>query len=195
MEVLSNKEESLKKYKEYISTHIACVQKAFQQYGKDICEIICLKRGDQGLTMDQMLSQVQSLVEIHDNSKYDKEEFEAYAAKFYPWNANYNMPYLINSNFQKAWIHHYNNNKHHPEYWKVNSKNNEFNSNEMPNIYFAEMICDWIGVSMALKSSVIDWWNSRGKNQKRNILNQVDMGLCDEILNKHQKEFDFTYLK
>ena len=96
MEVLSNKEESFKKYKEYISTHITCVQKAFQQYGKDICEIICLRRGEQGLTMEQMLSQVQSLVEIHDKSKYDKEEFEAYASKFYPWSTNYNQPYLIN---------------------------------------------------------------------------------------------------
>lgn len=193
MEIIQTKKESLLKYKEYIDNHIQCVQKAFSIFGKDISSIIYNKRGNNAITLDETMKQVEINVKDHDKSKYDIEEFEFYAAKFFPWKGNYNDNYTINKQFNIAWTHHYNNNKHHPEYWKVHSKKENFDSSEIPNVFFIEMICDWVGVSMVYKSSVYDWWFNRpnGRLQKKKILNEKDLLLCDEIINKYKNEFNF----
>ena len=193
MEIIQRKKDSLDKYKEYIDNHIQCVQNAFAIFGKDLSRIIHSKRGHNEITLEDTMKQVELNVKVHDKSKYDIEESAPYAAKFFPWKENQSDTFTINKQFNVAWTHHYKINKHHPEYWKVHSKSEPFDSKEIPNVFFIEMICDWVGVSMVYKSSVYDWWFNRpnGRLQKKKILNENDLSLCDEIIIHYKNDFNF----
>jgi len=58
--------------------------------------------------------------------------------------SNLSRNYLeCKNNFNKAWEHHYKNNKHHWNYW---IDNNEI-ALDMPLKYINQMICDWKGMS------------------------------------------------
>lgn len=54
--------------------------------------------------------------------------------------------------FQSAVNQHVNANKHHPEYWG--------SINVMPDIYIAEMVCDWLARSQEFGTDVKAWINN-----------------------------------
>lgn len=187
MEIYKTKEESRKAYKEYIYKHINGVRKAFELFGKELCEnVIALRMPSSELSSSELFHMMRSIVASHDRSKFSEEEFEAYAAKFYPCEEDMKDDTQRDVNFDKAWDHHYMHNPHHPEYWPNKVK-------LMPNCYFVEMICDWIGVSIAYHSSVYDWWFKKDRVEKVDLLPEDDIQLIDLFITRNKDMLDFGH--
>lgn len=97
---------------------------------------------------------------IHDYSKFSKEEFGAYARKFYGEYPNKDdisvvngwytgkLKSEINEEFGKAWTHHYKNNPHHWQYWIRADKPVAMFEEDL-----REMIADWFGASRGYTGS------------------------------------------
>ena len=79
----------------------------------------------------------------HDNSKYEIEEFDAYRKNYYP--VNEEEKELNKEDFEKAWKHHYESNRHH---WQCrqfdNCKDNKLSKEQI--LDCLENICDWMAV-------------------------------------------------
>jgi len=85
------------------------------------------------------------LLLLHDISKFGPNEWSGYVHNFFE-NNNFKK-----NKFKAALSHHYNNNKHHWQYW---------NNQTIPYKYICEMIADWIGVQNATnKKPAIQWYN------------------------------------
>lgn len=83
---------------------------------------------------------------LHDLSKYSPSEFIP-GAKFYQGNRSPQTREREVLGYSAAWLHHKGRNKHHFEYWsEVNAKGERIFI-EMPDCYFAEMICDRVAAS------------------------------------------------
>lgn len=143
-------------YKKYIDTHIANVQRAFNEYlypnlvGKDA-------------NVDKALLILKDLIVDHDASKYSDYEFEQYRKEFYPISdkeKEYNK-----EQFDIACKHHYATNSHHPEHW---IKNNGEILN-MPIADILEMICDWESFKYIGKGSAKEYWE-KNKKEKSSII-------------------------
>lgn len=87
----------------------------------------------------------------HDQSKFDPEEFYAYAQHFYGDGAP--------TEFALAWLRHIHRNKHHwqhwifPDGWELEGVDIYGGALVMPEVYVREMISDWMGASMAYTGS------------------------------------------
>lgn len=85
-------------------------------------------------------------LEVHDLSKFSREEFGGYAMHFQGGGAP--------QEFARAWLHHIHHNPHHWQYWifpdGYTPKDTNIQSGvvEMPSNYALEMIADWMGASM-----------------------------------------------
>lgn len=190
--MLKTKEESIQAYKEYTDRHVSFVQKAFDEYGKYLVQKVLANRYHTESETDEIVyMKVAQLVQLHDMTKYSEEEFEAYAAKFNPYEENIDDATTIRNNFEKAWEHHYTHNMHHPEFWSVTACGKMIPTH-IPNIYFVEMLCDWIAMSMNFKSSTYDWWfnNDGGKQEKSLLMPKADIELINAIL--MENKFDFS---
>lgn len=111
------------KYLKYILEHkknvfIECMKLAMQHEGKIRKELI-----------------IHAFT--HDLSKFLPCEFIHYARYFYG-NELKTDSEILKQEFEKAWEHHYKNNKHHWNYWI--GKN-------MPYNYIMQMIADWKGMA------------------------------------------------
>lgn len=94
-------------------------------------------------------------LEIHDNSKWSKEEFEPYAKRFCT-----DLPKEETAGeFAIAWLNHIHLNPHHWNHWmfadgfNIPGANLENGVARMPNHYALEMIADWHGASFAYTGS------------------------------------------
>lgn len=96
----------------------------------------------------------------HDESKWSKEEFHAYAYKFAG-------PGDDPDSFSLAWLHHIHHNPHHPQHWIIPG-GGERGVLRMPDEYCLEMIADWMGASKAYTGAwdMTDWLNKNFKNVK-----------------------------
>lgn len=196
--------ESIEAYKKYIDDHIKAVRYAAKTFGLPLAKAIEEKR-DSAKEFNgyyqTLYNVVNSMVVDHDASKYEEYEFDQYRRYFYPSKEDLNTytKDQINEDFNKAWFHHYNNNDHHPEYWSYLSTNKESNAIEkiyckMPNSAFMEMILDWIGVSIVLKSNVLDWWenSNSGKAEKMKMLDKEDIDTIEYFFHLIPNALDFT---
>lgn len=99
----------------------------------------------------------QTLLMIHDNSKWTSNEFPAYAKHFEGDGAP--------NEFARAWLHHIHHNPHHWQHWIFPDGHTPKGSDvengvvEMPEEYALEMIADWMGSSKAYTGSwdMTDW--------------------------------------
>lgn len=84
---------------------------------------------------------VNKIINEHDASKNDPEEYDAYDNYFY----GRNRSFAVVEYFNKAWLHHIHNNPHHWQHWVlINDEAKEGTTCiEMPYPYVIEMICDW----------------------------------------------------
>jgi len=80
---------------------------------------------------------------IHDSSKFSRDEFGAYANRFYGPRKGENTP-----EWKRGWLHHQNSNKHHPEYWIIRGR---LGRDILPisDRYRREMLADWRGAGRA----------------------------------------------
>lgn len=138
MELLKELKE--KEYREYINEHKLNVQKAWNimknnnKIMKYIENVI-----DEDIVHNAFSSTIIMLdtnIFIHDDSKYSKEEFDAYRKRFFPISEEEKDN--CKEEFDKAWEHHYTYNLHHWNGWYKNGY-----PDRMQLIYVVEMICDW----------------------------------------------------
>ncbi len=110
------------------------------------------------------------LIREHDDSKFEEEEFEAYAQHFYGTKDN-------DFEFEEAWKHHYLHNPHHPEYWL---------GKDMPYIYILEMLCDWgsFGIAEGNLTELIDYYYNEARDDEEKNLSENTKEIIEEILSK-----------
>ncbi len=130
-------------YLAYVDEHRKNVYIAFVKFGKTICLALSLVYGE--------YDTLKRSVNKHDASKYSTEEFLGYRQWFYPQKD----AEKDKDTFQKAWTHHYTTNPHHWEYFVKNDI-----PREMPKIYIAEMLLDWIAMSMKFKNNPVNWYKT-----------------------------------
>lgn len=135
---MSELELKEQEYVDYIEEHIANVKTAFQEYGDRLCQELNISKFE-----------LEKNIYKHDMSKFSDEEFDAYRNYFFPC-SNEEKDEEI---FDLAWKHHYEHNPHHPQYWR---KDNYIM--DMPNIYIAEMLCDWEAMSMKFHDNTYEYY-------------------------------------
>lgn len=105
--------------------------------------------------------------EIHDQSKYDKEEYDAYDAYFY---GDIQRPPEVQSAFDRAWLHHIHLNPHHWQHWVLLEDDPNLGSFgkvlDMPLEYIYEMIADWWTFSWRNNHlmEIFDWYTAHQNN-------------------------------
>ena len=133
------------KYFEYYTKHTYKVVLAW----KDIQDILI----ENHIINEEEFSKINNLIIWHDNSKIDQEEFDAYAAKYYPIVSETTISSTdeINNNFKSAWEHHKKYNLHHHQtlktYQGVDWK-----------CYLIDMICDWIAMGWETGTLAYDYY-------------------------------------
>lgn len=180
-------------YREYIDYHIATVKWVQANFGTLICTEICVHRtGYHAMDAVRLNLLVSHIVADHDRSKYTDEEFIAYRQYFYPSMEDKLPDKLKYQAFDCAWQHHYMTNRHHPEHWS-SLNDQQLIEIKMPDEFFAEMICDWIAVSLTQHSSLYDWWFSPDTHaDKAQFISTADMNFLDAFITKYNVMFDFS---
>lgn len=181
-----------KEYREYIDTHIANVQKAYDKIVKQYAE--------DELTANQ-LKQLENNLKEHDKDKNIPFMFDAYRRNHCPINDEEKE--AAEEDYAIAWEYHKNINPHHWEYW-LNS-NMEFadniDENEMKLAYF-EMLCDWLSFgfrkeekSATGESTEFETWYNENKEDIK-IHPQLEKwfsGLISQILGYIKQEGETLY--
>lgn len=130
--------------------------------------------GDVALGSDLIEGVMDSLLS-HDLSKYDRREFWAYRQYFYPENGHTPDKEF----FELAWMHHYSNNKHHPENYKGGF------------MYIRdtlEMIIDWVAMSLNFKNDPYAYYmNRRDKLKEKCSDVAMQWDLIDKVMEKIQR--------
>lgn len=149
-------------YLAYIDEHRKNVYTAFMRFGSTLCLALSLVHGEYDV--------LRRFVSSHDNSKYSEEEFEGYRQWFYPKEGEEKDK----DTFNKAWKHHYEHNPHHWEHHLANGK-----PKPMSKLNIAEMILDWIAMSIKFKNSPLEWYK---KNKDRINLEKRTRDQVESIL-------------
>ena len=104
-------------------------------------------------------------------------------------------PEQVTEEFDKAWMHHIKYNDHHPEHWIQWSelqKRNIFMA--MDDAALAEMLLDWIAMSMARNQSVYEWWTTsdNGRTEKEKLMDMLDFKFVDRWIEGNKNLIDFS---
>lgn len=100
---------------------------------------------------------------IHDWSKFSPSEWTPYVHSFYgPWGRD-DKPQWVQDDFEEAWLHHQNRNKHHWQYWMLVQDDDNDKILPMPDRYRREMLADWRGASRAYTGgdNTLQWYSER----------------------------------
>lgn len=126
-------------------------------------------------------------LQAHDNSKYSKEEYDAYDAYFYGGEKTKE----VEEAFNYAWLHHIHNNPHHWQYWVLINDDPEEGTValDIPYKYVIEMICDWWSFSWKSGNlyEIFDWYDA---HKKRMILSEHARELVEQILGQIKEKLD-----
>ena len=161
-------------YLKYIDEHRNYVYTAFLRFGKTICLALSLVQGEYDI--------LRRYVSGHDNSKYGPDEFDGYRQFFYPKEGEEKNKDWFN----KAWNHHYMINPHHWEYHL--EKPDE--AREMPKLNIAEMVLDWIAMSMKFKNSPVTWYN---QNKDKIVLHKKTRNQVEQVLSALSTETQYPF--
>ena len=164
------KMEEEKQYFDYITKHIDNVKESFKVNGMRIGHLL-------GLSVEDFETLGHN-VEKHDESKFSEEEFEPYRQYFYPTKDEVKNA----DKFTEGWIHHFQNNPHHPEYWVRNGT-----TEEMSKVYIAEMILDWEAMSRNFGGNPLKWYK---ENRDRIPLNEKTRFIVKAVLTRVYHEDD-----
>ena len=166
-------EQSIEKYKEYLTGHISNVAKALEVLATlDIPYVT------------EHIEELREIVKEHDASKYEEPEWSAYLHHFYPTNDEEAM---MEEEFENACKHHIRANKHHWNYW-CDEDNNliEDIDEEEYKLHTIERICDWLSMAAQHDEGPTEYWNAN-----KDYIVQPDYAreLCDEIFPKIPEDF------
>ena len=166
-----------KKYKAYIDNHKKNVVETWEELKKNKIIYDYIMTQNQKESIENIESIINKNVQMHDNSKYDEEEWEPHRKHFY--SVNEEEKKSSKKEFGKAWEHHKKTNSHHHEHWEEINQNNE-----MPLTDVVEMCCDWISMSKVLGGTALSWY----KSQKNIFLGNKQKEWTLLILNEYYKE-------
>ena len=159
------------KYDEYLHEHISNVQKAWQWMEENDIIPPHMPYEDTRLYM-------------HDDSKYEAEEYDAYDDYFYGKEGrDADDIEEIDKAFDYAWLHHIHKNKHHWQYWVLVGDDDGMKALEMPTSYMYEMIADWWSFSWKNENmmEIFDWYE---KHKDKMILHHKTRARVEEALKK-----------
>lgn len=177
-----NKNKKKFEYLDYINEHIRNVNKAYGYLFLPLLDIEIISDVLDEREFKNAILNVQKYIVDHDATKFSDEEFEAYRANFYPTDYektlddNYQM--MVKQEFEEAWRHHYENNRHHTLYW-LNKETNTINDMDLEGII--EMICDWEAMSIKFNSKTVDWYNNKADKEKSQMSIKTKQ-IVEEIL-------------
>ena len=107
---------------------------------------------------------------IHDLSKFSPVEFLP-SAKYFQGNRSPIEAEKAVVGYSAAWLHHKGHNPHHWEYWTDFDENGRVVPCKIPYKYVVEMVCDWVGASIAygkgewLPNAPLNYYNSVRKGR------------------------------
>lgn len=113
----------------------------------------------------------------HDSSKFSIEEMMGYIllTEKYGRKVGYKFSEEDQVIMDKAWAHHKEVNRHHPEHFS--------SIEEMEDVDIVEMVCDWGAMSLEFGDSLVDYKNEKAYSRFKFTDEQkciIDF-LCDEI--------------
>lgn len=154
MDLIKEKEEQ---YKEYIDNHRANVKKAWDNMKNNHKCVAIISKQVTANSIRSLVEMIDNLVDKHDLTKYEAEEFDAYRRNFYPINDEEKES--AKEDFTKAWVHHYSKNLHHWDWWYKTG-----NQENMPFTYCVEMVCDWIAMGYHYNNTATEWYEKEKDN-------------------------------
>lgn len=160
-------------YDQYIKEHIENLKRGLQWMQDNLPHTLI---GGEKLT-DAMLN-----ADIHDQSKWTVEEYDAYDAYFY---GDHERTPEVQSAFNYAWLHHIHNNPHHWQYWVLLEDDPNIGSFgkvlDMPLEYIYEMIADWWTFSWKNNRlmEVFDWYAAHQHNIRLSFKTRI---IVEQIL-------------
>ena len=131
-----------KQYDEYLEGHIAAVRQAGKWMLDNLPSLEDLEQGD--------ILEFCANIATHDASKRCEEEYGPYDAYFYGEKDE--------DAFNRAWLHHIHNNKHHWQHWLLVNDDGKFGDGSK--IVALEMVADWWSFSWRSGNleEVFDWY-------------------------------------
>ena len=156
------------KYRKYLLDHIEGVKKAYEWLVKNIPQF----------------DSYQTHVYSHDASKYDLEEYDAYANYFYGEQTG-----EAKEAFDYAWNRHQKVNPHHWQYWVLINDEDGIKALDMPMEYIIEMICDWWAFSW-VKGDLEEIFSWYKKNKKKMMLSDSTRFMVEDILDKMKEKLN-----
>ena len=155
-------------YNKYIIEHVENVKKAYNWLV------------EKEIVSNQLFTQMN----LHDISKWSREEYNAYDNYFYSKRTE-----KVKTEFNYAWLHHIHNNPHHWQHWVLVNDEDGTHALEMPREYVIEMICDWWAFSHKSGNlyEILDWYKSHKQNM---ILHENTKKLVEELLDRIKEELD-----
>ena len=155
-------------YSKYIIKHVENVKKAYNW-------LI-----EKEIVSNQLFTQMN----LHDISKWGREEFDAYDNYFYGKKTE-----KVKTEFNYAWLHHIHNNPHHWQHWVLVNDEDGTHALEMSKEYVIEMICDWWSFSHKTGNlyEIFDWYESHKKNM---ILHENTKKLVEDLLDRIKEELN-----
>ncbi len=161
------------RYNEYIREHQNAVKMAFDWLNKN-CS---------GLTSEDIWNKASELVNKHDLSKYNLDEYEAYDQYFYG-----NKSYQATVEFEQAWNLHIHRNPHHWQHWVLihDDPNKPYTYLEMPEEYVIEMFCDWWSFSWRKGNlyEIYSWYEEHKITMMLNVSTRAKVELILETVKK-----------
>lgn len=158
-----------REYDLYLEDHKANVRKGFEWLRENLPDVI-----------DACNFGIEHQVcYAHDESKNERDEYEAYDAYFYGGNQSYQVV----QDFNYAWLKHIHRNPHHWQHWILNHDDEGEEILDMPYNDIVEMICDWLSFSFSkgdLKE-IFKWYDEHKSGMK---LSDKTRNTVDDILRK-----------
>lgn len=150
-------------YAKSLREHISNVQKGYQYLKANLPELI--EKSE--IPEDELDKQL----EMHDKSKWSDDEFPQYAEHYF---GKYKDSELPDQEYDNAWVHHYKNNPHHPEYWE---------KEDMPMSCIIELICDWWSFSWKNGNldEIFEYWENN-KEEKKNEMSEKTFNEIEKCL-------------
>lgn len=153
-----------REYDNYLEQHKANVRKGFEWFQKNLPEVI-----------KDIPNLEWQICFAHDESKSQRDEYEAYDAYFYGGNRSYQVV----QDFNYAWLNHIHRNPHHWQYWILINDDPELGEIllDMPSNYIIEMICDWWAFSWSNGdlTEIFKWYDERKEYIKLSEKTRVEL--------------------
>ena len=135
----------------------------------------------------EKLTEAMLNADIHDQSKWTVEEYDAYDKYFY---GDHVRPPEVQSAFDRAWLHHIHQNPHHWQHWVLLEDDPNLGSFgkvlDMPLEYIYEMIADWWTFSWKNNNlmEMFDWYAAHRDNIRLSLKTRMIVeGILSQIYN------------